>query len=141
VKLNEIVLGLVLAVAVIGSNPLGQVLADAEPDGVTQASLAKDVVPILNQRCVMCHIAGAAQGGLDLYTKPRDAIVNVKSTESALNLVEPGDPEKSYLYFKLTGEQLTVGGSGAQMPFQAGQLDAPQLQLIRAWIQQGAQDN
>jgi len=124
--------GMVLASLVLS----GPLLADPAP-----ASLAKDVAPILTQRCVMCHIAGAAQGGLDLYTNLWSAIVNVKSTQSALDLVEPGDPDKSYLYLKLTGAQLSAGGSGEQMPFQAGQLDAGQLELIRAWIAQGAPNN
>ena len=111
------------------------------PADVATPSLASDVAPIMIQRCVMCHIAGAAQGGLDLYTNPWSAIVKVKSTQSALNLVEPGEPEKSYFYLKLTGAHLAAGGSGEQMPFQAGQLDATQLELIRAWIAQGAPNN
>jgi mono/diheme cytochrome c family protein len=111
------------------------------PADVATPSLASDVAPIMTQRCVMCHIAGAAQGGLDLYTNPWGAIVNVKSTQSALNLVEAGEPEKSYFYLKLTGAHLAAGGSGEQMPFQAGQLDATQMELIRAWIAQGAPNN
>ena len=138
--------GLLLVAALRGMALVGMVLvgmvwaapllADSAP-----VSLARDVAPILTQRCVMCHIAGAAQGGLDLYTNLWGAIVNVKSTQSALNLVGPGDPDKSYLYLKLTGAQLSAGGSGEQMPFQAGQLDAGQLELIRAWIAQGAPNN
>ncbi len=127
-----VLVGLVLASVVLP----GLLLADSAP-----ASLATDVAPILTQRCVMCHIAGAAQGGLDLYTNLWGAIVNVKSTQSGLDLVEPGDPDKSYLYLKLTGAQLSAGGSGEQMPFQAGQLDAGQLELIRSWIAQGAPNN
>ncbi len=129
--------GLVLASVVLP----GPLLADSAPTSLAMATLSQDVAPILTQRCVMCHIAGAAQGGLDLYTNLWSAIVNVKSTESALNLVEPGEPDKSYLYLKLTGAQLSAGGSGAQMPFQAGQLDAGQLELIRSWIAQGAPNN
>lgn len=128
---GSVVCGLLMA-----AGPTSPVLADT-----AMPSLATDVAPIFTQRCVMCHIAGAAQGGLDLYSNLWAATVSVKSTESSLNLVEPGDPQKSYLYLKLTGEQLTAGGSGAQMPFQAGQLDAAQLELIRSWIAQGAQNN
>ena len=122
--------------ALVGIAWAAPLLADSAP-----VSLAREVAPIMTQRCVMCHIAGAAQGGLDLYTNLWGAIVNVKSTQSALNLVEPGDPDKSYLYLTLTGDQLSAGGSGAQMPFQAGQLDAAQLELIRTWIAQGALNN
>ncbi|MSQ97757.1 MAG: hypothetical protein EXR85_00440 [Xanthomonadales bacterium] len=145
-KRNPLLPGLLLAagswgLALVGMVLVGTVwaaplLADSAP-----VSLATDVAPIMTQRCVMCHIAGAAQGGLDLYTNLWGAIVNVKSTQSSLNLVEPGDLDKSYLYLKLTGAQLSAGGSGAQMPFQAGQLDAGQLELIRSWIAQGAPNN
>ena len=124
--------GMVL-VGMVWAAPL---LADSAP-----VSLARDVAPIMTQRCVMCHIAGAAQDGLDLYTNLWSAVVSVKSTESPLNLVEPGDPKKSYFYLKLIGEQLSVGGSGEQMPFHAAQLDATQLELIRSWIAQGALNN
>ena len=129
--------GMVLGGLALG----GLVLTAPLLAGSAPVSLAREVAPILTQRCVMCHIAGAAQGGLDLYTNLWGAIVNVKSTQSALNLVEPGDPDKSYLYLTLTGAQLSAGGNGAQMPFQSGQLDAGQLELIRAWIAQGALNN
>jgi mono/diheme cytochrome c family protein len=133
---DSILPGLLLAAGLFGAVSTGAVRADT-----AAVSLAADIAPLLTQRCVMCHIAGAAQGGLDLYTNLWGAIVSVKSTESALNLVEPGDPEKSYLFLKLTGAQLAAGGSGEQMPFQGGQLDAGQLELIRSWIAQGAQNN
>lgn len=123
--------GLVLAMSLAGP-----VLAGAE-----QASLAQDIVPVLTQRCVMCHIPGAAQSGLDLYTNPWSAVVGVKSTQSPLQMVEPGDPDKSYLYLKLTGAHLAAGGSGGPMPLPPGQLDAGQIELIRAWIAQGAPNN
>jgi len=127
--------------ALVGTVSAGLVLAAPLLADSAPVSLASDLAPIMTQRCVMCHIAGAAQGGLDLYTNLWSSIVNVKSTQSALNLVEPGDPDKSYFYLKLTGAQLSAGGSGEQMPFQAGQLDAGQLELIRSWIAQGAPNN
>jgi mono/diheme cytochrome c family protein len=108
---------------------------------LADTSFQRDVMPILNQRCVMCHIPGAALGGLDLYSNPWTALVGAKSTQSALMLVEPDEPDKSYFYLKLTKQFLDVGGSGLQMPIQQEALDAEQLGLIRMWIEQGAQNN
>jgi hypothetical protein len=99
------------------------------------------VVPILTARCMMCHLQGAAQAGLSLYPEPWGALVGAASTESPLKLVEPGSPEKSYLYAKLLGTQQQVGGSGQRMPFQQDPLDAGDLETIRKWIEQGAAAN
>jgi hypothetical protein len=126
---SSLVVGLLIAAGSISTVP-----AD-----VATPSLATDVAPIMIQRCVMCHIAGAAQGGLDLYTNLWSAIVKVKSTQSPLNLVEPGEPEKSYFYLKFTGH-LTAWERRPDA-FQAGQLDATQLELIRVWIAQGSPNN
>jgi mono/diheme cytochrome c family protein len=53
---------------------------------------------------------------------------------------EPGSPEKSYLYHKITGTQDEVGGSGERMP-KGGQLSDAEIATIRAWIAEGALDN
>jgi hypothetical protein len=112
----------------------------AAPPAWSQDSVGfnAQVVPILNQHCVMCHLPGAAQAGLNLYPEPWAALVGVASTESPLKFVEPGSAEKSYLYLKLLGTQQQVGGSGLRMPFQQDPLDPRDLETIRTWIEQGA---
>jgi len=117
------------------------VLATVLASGPALAGLKADVVPILNQRCVMCHLPGAAQAGLDLFTHPWASLVNVKSTQSEMLLVVPGEPEQSYLSLKLLGKQLEAGGQGEPMPFQQGMLSEPEIEAIRAWISQGALDD
>lgn len=96
------------------------------------------VVPILNQRCVMCHVEGGALGELSLYPDPRTGLVGVPSTQSPLKLVEPGSPDKSYLYVKLLGTHDKAGGSGQRMPLQQEPLRAEELETIRQWILKGA---
>ena len=98
-------------------------------------------MPIMNQHCVMCHLPGAALGELDLLSAPWAALVGAKSTQSELMLVEPNDPENSYFYLKLSQKFLDAGGSGLQMPIQQDPLDPTQLETIRSWIEQGAQNN
>lgn len=101
-------------------------------------AFAARVVPILNQRCVMCHVEGGALGGFSLYPDPWARLVGVASTQSPLKLVEPGSPEKSYLYAKLLGTHDKAGGSGQRMPLQQDSLGAAELETIRQWILKGA---
>jgi hypothetical protein len=54
--------------------------------------------------------------------------------------IEPGSPEISYLFHKISGTQASVGGSGARMP-KGGQLSDAEIQTLRDWIAQGALDN
>jgi hypothetical protein len=106
-----------------------------------EVSLEKDVVPILNSFCVMCHLPGGAQGGLSLYPDAWSEMVGVPSKQSPLLQVEPGSPDKSYLYIKLIDSGESVGGSGQLMPIQQPPLDPKQIETIRLWIEQGAQNN
>ena len=114
-------------------------LAIATPAAAQDSSAFGDrVVPILNQRCVMCHVEGGALGELSLYPDPWVRLVGVASTQSPFKLVEPGSPEKSYLYAKLLGTHDQAGGSGLRMPVQQDPLGAEELETIRQWILKGA---
>jgi len=104
-------------------------------------SFNEDVLPILNQYCVLCHLPGAAQAELVLYPDAWSELVGIPSSQSELSRVEPGSPEKSYLYLKLIDKQDTEGGGGLQMPFQQNPLDPAQIEAIRLWIEQGAKIN
>ena len=101
-------------------------------------SFKNEVLPILTERCVMCHVQGAEQGALSLFPEAWSQLVGVKASESALMRVEAGAPERSYLYLKLLGQQETAGGSGARMPFQQDPLTAAELDLFKRWIAEGA---
>ena len=109
-------------------------LASCATSGET-VSFSEDVLPILNQYCVMCHLPGAEQADLRLYPDAWSELVGTPSTQSELSRVEPGSPEKSYLYLKLTDKHEAAGGSGLQMPFQQGSLDPVLIDAIRLWIE------
>jgi hypothetical protein len=98
-----------------------------------------DIQPIFDDRCVAnCHAPGGSNKTLLLGPDDSYAsIVGVQSVQSALNIVEPGDPDKSYLWHKLNGSQSDVGGSGLSMPFGV-MLDGASLQLFETWITDGA---
>ena len=105
------------------------------------ASFKRDVVPLFKSRCVMCHLPDSGQAGLALHPNGGYAkVVGIKSTQSPLLLVEPGSPEKSYLYSKLIGNHTDVGGTGERMPF-GDTLSAEQIEKVRRWIADGAQNN
>jgi len=85
---------------------------------------------------VGCHDAFGAQQGLVLEAGAAYGnLVNVKSSESSLDRIEPGSPEASYLYIKITG---SAGLTGDRMPYGLPPLDDAKLQLVRDWIRRGA---
>ncbi|MGB8694154.1 MAG: hypothetical protein WCD08_11650 [Steroidobacteraceae bacterium] len=118
------------------SVPLLAATAASAADG--GVSFKSQVLPILTERCVMCHVQGAEQGALSLFPEAWSQLVGVKASESVLNRVEAGAPERSYLYLKLLGKQESAGGSGERMPFQQDPLTAEELDLFKRWIAEGA---
>jgi hypothetical protein len=120
-------------------NPTGCILPSA---GV---SFCADVQPIFTASCAFsgCHAGPAAQLGQNLSVGNAYAsIVNVPSVEvPALDRVEPGDPDASYLVHKIEGTFASVGGSGGRMPLGQGALPQADIDVIRAWIAAGAPNN
>lgn len=102
-----------------------------------------NVQAIFTARC-SCHLApaGAGNGNLNLADGMAYAnLVNVKSPTVAIDLVEPSDPTKSYLYLKLDGTFDTIPGSAGTVMPQGGMLNTDELALIEEWITAGALDN
>jgi hypothetical protein len=93
-----------------------------------------DIQSIWNSSCTRCH---GSSGGLSLKSSAHGKIVNVGSSVSGMDYIEPGDPSDSYLWHKLNGTQLTVGGSGGRMP-KTGSLTSGDIKKIEIWIDQGA---
>jgi hypothetical protein len=128
-----------LAAAAAG---IGALLANAAACAAdAPVSFGNDLLPILTQHCFMCHVQGAEQGSLSLYPEGWSQLVGVPSTEAKMKRVEPGAPERSYLYLKLMGTQAAAGGSGARMPIQQDPLSEKELDLFKRWISEGAAQN
>lgn len=87
---------------------------------------------ILDASCGSCHNASLAQGGLDLQSDPRAALVDVPSSAGDIYVV-PGDPDASYLIERLESDT-------APMP-PTGGLPAESIDIIRQWIADGASDD
>jgi hypothetical protein len=67
-------------------------------------------------------------------------LVSVPSVQAPLKLVEPGQPEKSYLVNKLRATASSVGGLGERMPptYAGDALTEDEILAIEAWISGGA---
>jgi len=92
--------------------------------------------------CINCHRPGGAGGFILVLLGPvaYNNLVNVSSRERpGTMLVKPGDPDNSYLIQKLEGR---AGIQGGRMPLSGPPyLTDGQIQVIRRWIQQGANNN
>ncbi len=124
----------------------------AGPDGGTSAPaetgvFATQVAPIFNSLCggSVCHGADSPTLGLALAgAQPsviRTGLVGQQATEAAMALIEPGKPEQSWLYLKLTGNFAGVDCNTSRcttMPPAGMSPNAQQLESIRSWIAAGA---
>ena len=95
----------------------------------TQVSFQQDVRPILEQRCEVCHGAEAEQGGLSLGNF--DGLLKGGKSGPA---VVAGEPEQSLLLRQ-------ISGTPPKMPMAGTPLSEEQVELIRRWIAQGANDD
>lgn len=87
-----------------------------------------DVLPILRSSCYGCHGAGTQSGGLRLD----DRGAAFKGGYSGL-AIAGGDSAASRLIQRVTG----LSGA-ARMPLAGEKLSAEQIDILRAWIDQGA---
>jgi len=105
-------------------------------------SFATQVQPIFTASCATngCHAGVMPQAELGLTSSSAyAALVDKPSGQCtpARTLVKPGAPDQSYLMNKLLGTDLCFG---TRMP-KTGGISAAQIQLIRDWIYNGAQNN
>jgi hypothetical protein len=105
-------------------------------------SFAAQIQPIFDTRCTgsACHDA-TPSGALNLLSGVAHArLVNQPSAYCpAIDRVEPGRPDQSFLMWKLQGSGACFFGS--RMPLGGAALDADELQLISDWIGNGAPNN
>ncbi len=159
-RLVRAVFGLVTAAASVacapqmgtGDGDAGSDAADsAQPIDVGTVTYAQ-VQAVYTRSCAAfssCHNATGMRGDLDLTGESSfgETVCTPSTHAIGLNLIEPGDPARSYLVHKLEGTMRTLpecmGGNplrcGEAMPMVSGGMLAPaELALFRAWISQGA---
>jgi hypothetical protein len=109
----------------------------------TAATLGQIQSQVFGPMCAGCHsgpTSGNLPSGMNLSsaTESYAALVNTPSIQvSTLNRVTPNDTANSYLIQKLEGTQ-AVGG---RMPQGGSFLDQPTMDMIKDWINDGAQNN
>ena len=119
----------------------GDFVAEFEVEGL-QASLDSIQANVFAVSCALsgCHSGPAGPGlpqGLDLTSADASFanLVGVTSVQDAPTLrVAPGDADASYLVQKLEG----TAAAGGQMPLGSPPLDQATIDVIRAWIDNGA---
>ena len=107
-----------------------------EDSGTLQPTFQSIQDRVFTPVCTGCHAGAAAPLGLRLDEGSSYALlVNAASVEvPALQRVQPGDPDASYLIQKLEG----TAAVGARMPLNAPPLPASTIAVIRQWITEGA---
>ena len=106
------------------------------------------VSAVLAANCNPCHTSNPGFPGADPMAELGDAdaaydlLVDHPAAETggALDRVEPGDSENSYIIHKLRGTHQDVGGSGARMPEGGPFLDDETIDAIAEWIDAGASE-
>ena len=91
-----------------------------------KVDFARDVQPLFRQNCIGCH--GPTKQNNGLRVDRRSSVL-----KPGARRVVPGSSENSFLYHRVAGSDF-----GMQMP-PTGALRAEQVQLIKAWIEQGAE--
>lgn len=123
-------------------------VAPSAPLPGAMISLQNDVQPIFDFNCAVsgCHSSPTFEENMSLEEAdtfdPVLGIVDVVSAQaSPLKRVAPFDSDASYLVNKIEGTAGSVGGDPTPMPRGGPLLSSAEIQIIRAWIDQGAQDN
>lgn len=103
-----------------------------------QVSYASDVQPIIDNWCAVpgCHGSGSSSGGFSMGAgAPYSTVRNAVGFNGAI--IVAGDAASSNLYLKTT----PTPPFGGRMPSGGPFLSTEQQDLIRYWIDQGANDN
>ncbi|MDH3532568.1 MAG: hypothetical protein OEO82_06525, partial [Gammaproteobacteria bacterium] len=103
-------------------------------------TLAQIQAQVFTPMCSGCHsgpTSGNLPSGMNLSSAAAShaALVNEPSLQVALDRVEPGQPDNSYLIRKLEGGP---GIDGSRMPQGGPFLDQETVDQIRQWISDGA---
>src|SRR5262249_59039477 len=96
------------------------------PAPAARAASARDVRPVLRERCYACHGALKQKGGLRL-----DAAALARQGGDTGPAVVAGRPEDSYLLDRVTAKK-------RRMPPEGPPLTPAQVAALRAWVRQGA---
>ncbi len=102
---------------------LAMLVRPAAAESPKKVDFAHDIIPLIKARCAECHTNGKYKGSLSLDT--REAILKAK-------VVVPGKSAESELLKRITSNDREV-----RMPSKGDPLPAKEIELLKAWIDQG----
>src|SRR5690606_25148661 len=102
----------------------------AADDGGEAIDYARDIRPLLDRHCVECHGPAKQQAGLRLDA----AALAITGGDSGAGLI-PGQVNESRILLAVTGES----DEASQMPLDRDPLPEADIDLLRRWIEAGAQ--
>jgi hypothetical protein len=97
--------------------------ASAQTPPAKAIDFAHDIVPLLKARCAECHTSGKYKGGVSFDT--REALIKSKA-------IVPGKSGASTLVKRITSQDPEM-----RMPPKGTPLSVKEVELLRAWIDQG----
>jgi hypothetical protein len=127
-----------------------------ETTGTTSVSFSRDIIPFFGRNCAVvgCHTGSVIGHGVAFSLAAYEAYGNIWNVTTGQNFtppggspvsprykrINPGDPNTSYLYLKITG---TPGITPDPMPAPGTGtiLDASEIGMVRSWITDGAEKN
>jgi hypothetical protein len=108
-----------------------------DPDPV---SYSADIAPLFN-RCLVCH-GNPGNNNFSVRSYEHLFLPGMQATSRGLLPIKAGDPDSSYVLWKLAGTgPLGEPITGQRMPQSGGTLTPGEQNLIRTWIDDGALDN
>lgn len=123
------------------AGPAGRAATAADAQPSQRVSFRRDLLPLFRDNCTMCHQGEIPMGELSLTPDAAyQNLVGVQAARAAMDRVAAGNPDRSYLYYKVSGRNAQVKGGGFGMPWGAA-LAPVDVDMIRRWIRQGAKDN
>ncbi len=107
---------------------------EVENNPTENVKFATDIQPIFNNNCISCH---GNSGNLNLESgNSYSNLVDVNASGYSGKLVIANDADNSILYKKIDGS----GAYGSNMPL-GSSLSSAQINTIKQWIIEGAQNN
>jgi len=145
IRITVLIFIVLLPFVVSGCSDLGDPVDSDGGDGGGNGSVsfAANVQPIFNASClsvgVPCHQGATPEGNMNLEAGVSyGQIARVVTSGYAPGVrVVPGDPDSSVLFQKILGNIQF----GPRMPFNQPALSPGAIEIIRVWIEQGAQND
>lgn len=100
-----------------------------QPAAATAPDFATEVKPLLENRCINCHHAGALMGHLNLETRAK-----AFADRPGGPVIVPGKPGASKLYLQLN----LADDNPKAMPPEGHRIPESERDVIKRWIAQGA---